>query len=627
LGLIGLLVVFTGVMIRKSYFFADDFLVFGYAHKLGLRWSFVTLQLYGHIAPTERLLHITALSISPFNYAVGEAIILVLYALLLLSFLWVFRELRVGTAVTLTFLFLVGTSTVMLNETLYFGQTVFLFPSSIFILCVTALFIRWTRTGQNWALYASWLVFALSFITQERVFIVLVYLVLLRYLVLPYRVAPGGHRWGWPDWRVWLPFAAIAAAYLSYYLTIAPSSSVKPSEISNFLRLATGAFLRVAIGLPITNVARWVTWLEIVLVATSIVLLLIFSRRRALITRVVAFFVLCFAANMLPVVHGIGGVFGSKGVAYQYQYYVDALLVLGIAVGLACSSWLAPAPATRGAHSVRRDWHFGSPALVVGCVVAIAMHLILVPSGISHVRDGNRAQEIGRTWMSNLRTSLRSIDAKRPVTVVPLTMPPAFVPGFITPFDLQALVFPALPEWHDFDQGPVKVTGPAGTLLPSSAGDAVKLTSATGLEAAIGTQDLVRVDGPVDSVCYAGNAKPGQFRVSLPTAVPGVAAANLDLSTVHEITMTPFSVGGTLTAVNQLPITRPAGDHRMIVALQGAPVDVLGFTGITPHSHFCLSSLQVGSLLVATAGGNPCQRVDKYGTAYDRVACGVPWDD
>ena len=145
----------------------------------------------------------------------AETIILILYAALMLSFLWVLRELRLGGVMTLTLLFLAGTSTVLLNETLDYDQAVFLLPASAFILCVTALFIRWTRTGQVWTLYASWFVFALSFVTQERPLVVLVYLVLLRYLVLPYRRAPGGNRRWLSDWRIWLPFAAIALAYVA----------------------------------------------------------------------------------------------------------------------------------------------------------------------------------------------------------------------------------------------------------------------------------------------------------------------------------------------------------------------------------------------------------------------------
>ena len=65
--LIAALTAYTGVMIRHSYFYADDFLSFGYAHRLGLSWSLLDLNLFGHIAPTERFLHWLPLTISPLN--------------------------------------------------------------------------------------------------------------------------------------------------------------------------------------------------------------------------------------------------------------------------------------------------------------------------------------------------------------------------------------------------------------------------------------------------------------------------------------------------------------------------------------------------------------------------------
>ena len=478
---IALLTGYIGFMIRGSYYFADDFLTFGYAHQLGLSWSLVFLNLFGHVAPTERLLHYLPQSISPFNYAVGEAIILILYAALMLSFLWVLRELRVGSTVTLTLLFLAGTSTVLLNETLYYDQTVFLLPASTFILCVTALFLRWTRTGQGWALYASWLVFAVSFITQERPLVVLVYLVLLRYVVLPYRRAPGGNRRWLSDWRIWLPFGAIAVAYVTYYLTIAPQSHTKDSVILTFLRLAGQAFMRVAIGIPITNASAWITWVELSALVILVALLLIFSPRRQLILRAAVFFVVCFIVNLEPVVQGIGGILGAKGVAFQVQYYVDALFALGIAVGLGSSDWVWQGRATltqapRHRKAAEGNHRNSLRLVVIACAAFVVLHVALLPFGISSINQGNTAQAVGRVWVGNLRHSLAAIDASHPATLIPLTVPPSFDPSFESPFNLESSFFPLLPGWHDSQTGPVEVAGPTGALVPSSAGDAVSVS-------------------------------------------------------------------------------------------------------------------------------------------------------
>ncbi len=615
--LIALLTVYTGVFIRHSYFWADDFLSFGFAHQLGLGSSLVFLNLFGHIAPTERLLHYLSLAISPFNYAVAETIILIIYAALLLSFLWVLRELRVGTAVTLVLLFVAGTSTILLNETLYYDQTTFLLPASAFILCVTALFIRWTRTGQGWALYLSWFVFALSFITQERPLVVLIYIALLRYVVLPYRQAPGGkHRW-LSDWRIWLPYGCIAGAYVGYYLTIAPHSRTNNSLIIDFFRLAGEAFLHAAIGLPIANISAWITWVELVVVLLIVGTLLAFSSRRQIVLRAVVFFVVCFLVNLGAVVHGLGGIFGAQGVAFQIQYYVDALFALGLAVGIVCSDWVSRGRTQRPRHtSIERDRRNNLGWVVAGCAGVVLIHFAVLPQGIPSIDRGNDAQPIARAWMSNLRGSLAALSSARPATVIPLSMPASFDPGFEAPYDFESGIFPLLPEWHDYDTGPVEVAGPSGALVPSSAGDAISFTG--GALAAATVVDLTPVSGPPGAVCYQSNDRTGQLRMNLPHVVKGgVVAADLSLTSESSFTITPFSVYGDTTSLATWPATVRRGTSRILVSLPGGPVNTVGFAEIPPGVRFCITALQIGSVLVHSSGA-ACNEIDVYGSSQRR---------
>jgi hypothetical protein len=625
--LIALLTAYTGYMIRGSYYFADDFLTFGYAHRLGLSWSLVFLNLFGHVAPTERLLHYLPLSVSPFNYAFAETIILVLYAALMLSFMWVLRELRLSFVVTLTLLFLAGTSTILLNETLYFDQTVFLLPASTFILCVSALFIRWTRSGQAWALYLSWLVFALSFITQERPLVVLVYLVLLRYLVLPYRQAPGGKRRWLADWRIWTPFAAIAAAYVGYYLTIAPHSKTNESLILTFLRLTGQAFMRAVIGIPITNVWTWTTWLELGVVVLIVGGLLVFSPRRQLVFRATVFFIVCFLVNLAPVLHGIGGIIGAGGVAFQVQYYVDALFALGIAVGLICSDWVWQGrawSARRARHKAEGSSNNGFRWTVIACAAFVVLHIALLPFGVRSINSGNVGQTIGRSWMGNLRHSLAGIDAAHPATVIPLTMPPSFDPTFEAPFNQESSIFPLLSEWHDDDNGPVEVAGPTGGTVVTSAGDSVGLNSQSlAFASAI---DLSRAPGPAGESCFRGNGRLGRLWIELPhTVTGGVVAGNVSVNTRQPFTLLPISVDEkSHISVSQYPQTVRQGNSRIFVVFPGRSVATVGFADISPRSHFCIAGLQVGSVLEHFVG-TTCQEIDLYGNPKNVVDCGVPW--
>ena len=534
LGLIAALAVLMGILIRNSFFFADDFLTFGYAHREGFSPKFVFVNLFGHIAPVERITHLI-----PLNYSAGEAVILAFYVLLLLTLLWVLRELRVGLPVTLTVLFVVGTSTILLNETLYYDQTVFLFPASTFILGITALFVRWVRTGRARYLYLSWLAFALSFVTQERPLVVLAYLVVLRYLVLPRRLAPGGRRKFLSDWRVWLPFALIGGAYAGYYVTLAPHSNTTIRTMLDFLRIAPQNFFRGVIGAPFQPPAGWVTITELVFLLVITVAVIAVATKRMLIAKAALFFVVCLVVNLLPVVHGIGGVIGAAAVAGEMQYYVDPLLALGVAAGIAASEWLAqPTPlperageiadqtaeqaivSRRSRITARRTRRY----TVYGCLAVVVVHLALLPLGFRQVFHQNGSQPAFRSWVANLNRSLMEAARKAPrPDVVGLTIPQSFVPAFEAPYNLEQPLFGLLPAHVTSGGGPVEVVGPTGDLIKVSAGDSVTVSGGPELAGALNADRLRSTPSPPGFTCMKATGAAGAFTVVLPRAVGGRA--------------------------------------------------------------------------------------------------------
>ena len=482
--------------------------------------------------------------------------------------------------------------------------------------------------GTSGTLYMSWLVFALSFITQERPLVVLVYLVLLRYLVLPHRKAPGGERRWLSDWRIWTPFAAIAAAYVGYYLTIAPHSKTNESLILTFLRLTGQAFMRLVVGIPMSNPSTWIAWLEFGVVVVIVGALLVFSPRRQLVLRAIIFFIVCFLVNLAPVLHGIGGIIGAGGVAFSVQYYVDALFALGIAVGLACSDWVwqgRGSPAKRARHQKAE----GSPNsglrwTIIACAAFVMLHLILLPFGVRSINSGNVAQKVARSWVGNLRHSLAGIDSAHPATVIPLTMPSSFDPGFEAPFDQESYIFPLLPEWHDGDTGPVVVAGPTGATVRTLAGDAVTVNPMD--VAFASTKNLSRASGPAGAACYRGNGRLGELGIGLPHTVKGgVVAGNVFFNAQRSFSLLPFSVDDkSRISVNVYPQTVRRGNSRIFMVLPGTSVSTIGIANISPRSHFCITGVQVGSVLEHPFG-TTCQEIDAYGQAKNIVDCGVPW--
>jgi hypothetical protein len=626
-----------GYVIRGSFFIADDYQAFGLAHFEGLGPKLLFTPAYGNMAPTERFLHWLSLSIAPLNYGLGEVIILTLTAALLVSLLWALRELRAHPVVVLAAIFIVGSSTIVFYEAFDFDQVTFLFPASSCMLCVMALFVRWIRTGKTWVLVASWVVYGLSFLTQERLLILPVYLVVVRYLVLPYRMPPGGRRKPWADWRIWLPFAAIALGYYAYYRRLAEHSHPDYGTTFTFLRIAGQKFFGALLGLPLQGVPGWVTVIAWSVIVAVLVAVLVASRvavrRRALLGSTV-FFVLAFATNLFAVFQGVGGSIGINGIIGQLQYYLDPIVAFALALGMA-SSPLASAPDPLDRLAMEDPENAGQVSLrwplVVGCAVLVALHIALLPFGMSNVLDSQRGQRLAAVWVPTLRSSLSAMDrANKPTSILPLTMPAAFVPSFEAPFQLEQLFLPLLPEWRPSDHGQVTIIGSRGDLESARALNSVTVT---------GPEVKARLGPPYSGLsshvnsngetCFTGTGDNGQFRIVLPKQVDGSQiAVDLHVVAARPFTVTPFLVTPhSQTTLNVSSVTVPAGNHRLLASLSNNPVSVVGFIGFDRDADFCVLGLQVAGVgVISPTHADQCQNVNQYGSPVGtREPCGVAW--
>ena len=624
-----------GYLIRGSFFIADDYQAFGLAHVEGFGSKLLFTPGYGNLAPTERFLHWLALSISPMNYGVGEAMILILSGAMLVSLLWVLRELRVDPVVTFAAIFFVGCSTIVLYEVFDFDQVTFLFPASACMLAVTALFIRWIRTGSTPVLVVSWVLFGLSFFTQERLLILPIYLVIVRYLVLPYRLPLGGKKKPWADWRLWTPYAVIELAYYGYYRSLAEHHPPDFANTFSFFEQAVQMFVRVLFGLPLQGVPGWVTpveWLAILGVFVAILVASLNKGRRRALLGATVFFVAAFAVNLFAVFQGVGGIYSIAGILSLPAYYLDPILALAIAVGLATSP-LASAPQPPEGLPVSEPEEGASTPLrwpvVVGCAVLVALHVALLPFGISNVLDSQGGQRLAASWVPTLRSSLSAADgARTPTTVLPLTMPASVVPAFEAPFQLEETFLTLLPEFRDSDRGPVTIIGPTGQLEPARALNSVTVTGPQVMgQLGIGNGLSTHVNASGET-CFTGKKAGGQFNIVLPRPVSGEQiAADVHIKTARPLTMIPFAVGPPQTA-NTLAVTVPAGDHRVVVALEGTTsVKDVGFYNLNADVDFCVGGVQVAAVGVASSPSDgACQNVDSYGSPLaNREPCGVAW--
>lgn len=627
-----------GFFIRNSYYFADDGLIFEYAHRLGFGGKLFFLRMYGHVAPVERMTHLLIVDVDPISYALGATVIVLLITGLLISLLWVLRELRVPNIATGTLLVLVGLSTVVLNESLYYDQIVFLVPASIAVLLILALFLRWHRTGRMAPLVAAWVLFPLSFVTQERPIVVLPFLVLLRYVVLPRRPAPGGDNRLAADWRLWSPFAVVGFVYVLYYTRFQPASPPKLSAWVTFVWLSAVNYYRAIVALPFGSPPAWLTILTITTFVVVIVPLLVrYAIRRTQVRRALIFALATFVVNIYPVMHGAGGVAGAAGVADQLQYYLDPLLGLAVAAGLSVSPWIAPEPVVvpyRPVHTRRRR-HRSNPVPNIGIVVAssaLILHVIALAYSAPKIEVANELQVRAARWASHVDRSLDQIDAMAThATVIPLHVPSFYIPEFELDAWREDLYFPVLHAWHAYSAGPVEAIDFNGDLRPVLAAGgytAPAYASGTGQYAFNGLRQLRSAGG---MECGVASSSSSSATISLPGTVgyrggPAVAV-DLQISVDQPASLRIATSDDKQWSFSQeLSIVNPSV-HRILTLTPAQPVAGVGIIDVTPGVRICLGAVQVGGIEFAPDQNGTCWASSLVGQQVNAEPCGRTWQE
>ncbi len=638
--LIGTEAVVLAILIRNSYFYADDVLSFIDAHRLGLSWKLVTLNVYGHVAPFERLSHLLIVDVDPLSYVLGAAVIVVLWAALLAALAWNLLELRVKWRTSAFLLLLVGISTVSINEALYYDQTVFLVPATTFVLLVTAFYLRWQRTGRFRHLACSWLLFALSFVTQERPIVAIPYLVTLRYCVLVWQPPPGRPRRRiLGEWRVWTPYAVVAALYVYYYSRFQPKAYPSLAQTLTFGLIAPENFLRAAVGVPLVHSPLWLSVSGLVVVVGLAAWFAARARRRPQFGRAALFGVMALVVNLYPVMRGVGGVVGPQGVADQLQYYLDPLCGFALAVGLAESSLTAGGPRMwskrQPAVPLPRRVHVRPRQALMGgsfMAAALLVHAVALGYSLPKVFAANQYQVAAGRWEHNLEASLAATDREAGhATIVPLLLPGFYEPGFEAPFNREDMYFGLLPSYHKFDTGPVQIVDPYGTLDTVFASSATQLSASGAGRRAFSFSGMSAVPSPAGTTCAEGSSSYGTLRMALPTVVGQVGsgatvAMDISMSAGTKASLVPYSSLEGVTTFSPEPVTLSAGDRRIVVAIPGQAADQVGFVHVPPHIRFCVRGAEVGILSYPASGTVPCRAANSSGAPTMPVPCGRPWD-
>lgn len=618
-------------LIRDSYYYGDDVLTFDLAHQLGFGWSLIKVAVYGHVAPVERLAHLVIVDTWPISYPLGELIIVLLWTSLLAALLWVLRELQVALAPSALILFFAGASTVVANEALYYDQTVFLVPASTCILVVVALFLRWLRTNSRAALIGAYVVFALSFISQERPIVALGYLVVLRYVVVWDR-PPARWRTGIKaDWWLWLPFAIPALIYVWVYRKYEPHSHVTIGAMLKFARISFEDFMRVIVGMPIAGSPLWVSIVGLLGTISVFALLGWWARHRTSIWKAGVLASVIFVINLYPVMRGVGGAIGAVGVANQLQYYLDALFGLGVAVGVALSPWVPGRDAGDDVLPIR--WATTERRVVVGGVAALVLaHCGALAYSLPKVWDVNGHQRQAAKWSGRLIAGLGSENrAGRHVRILAGILPDFYVPAFEAPYNQASAYLPLLPQWHDYASGPVAIIDSSGDLKSVAASDPVQLNAfGPDLSHFFFANFGNAPSDPGETCLQGGNNVEAGVNVELPRPVgtnlggPLVGVdISMSLDRAASFVLATHSARGWSFA--PVATSVPAGQRDVILMSPAGRVDQLALTEITPGSQMCLQSIEVGTVVSAEPDLVGCHDFTLSGFPSDYAVCGRPW--
>lgn len=266
-------------------FYQDDLLQFGVAQQSGLSWELLSLNVFQHFAPVNRLAHLFLVRVTDFSLWGGMLLSAGLVLLLLASLLWVLHELAASFPARLLALVAVGLSITVLDTAVWADAALHILPALVATNAVVAAHVRGVTTGhRRWHVLALAL-FAGGILTQERVLFALPLAVLVDVLLL------GSGRSLRDRWQllrsVLVPLAAmtvvalVGAVYI--YVNYAAGSAAARPSLGVTGKVALGAFTEGIgppwVGIRLDQLTSVPVQVAILAVALAVAAVLVWVRR------------------------------------------------------------------------------------------------------------------------------------------------------------------------------------------------------------------------------------------------------------------------------------------------------------------------------------------------------------
>lgn len=361
-----------------SYFFEDDIPQFYVAHmnQAGL-WSYAFAPMWGHLVPGYSLIYLLIDRVTPMNFEVALAIMVTCHAVSAVLLQRIFTLLFGRAWWTYALALAWAISIVYLPSFAWFSAGLHSIPAITAALASVHGYLCWWGTGRRGWLVWSLVAMVIGLAFYEKAWLIPLYLLAMRVLLLdPESRISDSLRSLLDEWRVWLAYAAICAAFVIVYLTGTynkPAGGAAVDDVLRYLRIFwVEGFSPTAFGIRVPLALHGQEeWHRIVIVAAQVTLIGVvawsIARRRAA-WRAWVFLLVTVVANAL-MLSGRVSQLGPDGAGFYIRYYTEPALLLALTIPFA---FAVPRPRSRIA-AVEPVASFRMPGALVGATALVAL--------------------------------------------------------------------------------------------------------------------------------------------------------------------------------------------------------------------------------------------------------------
>ena len=602
LGWAGLLVLLTGVLVallwRRFHYANDDLLQFSVARDEGLSWQTLTLNVFQHVAPYNRMGHLLVFRVADLSPFAGLAFMAVNELAMLAAALWLMTELRLSTTRRVVALVVIGLGVPVSESAIWFDSSMHVLAAIAVTLAICAAHVRGVRTGlRRWHVVAL-VLFVLGQLTQERPLFALPVAVLIDLLLL-WRFLPWGERLR----RLWtlrwplLPMTVVAAAIavgLRVFVVLdhLPVPDV-PTTLRTMLSALVDYLVPSLVNLPLSGPLPMAG--QFVALGAVLVLGLVVARA----ARGNAGPVL-FVAAVFLLYYGflkVSPLLNESTIDANAQRLTNAVYVTVPAV-IALAHVRLPVPSRWESRSRRRPW-----------AAAVAVLLLAGYLGATNIVYLDRqwaAPTAARGYLDAVRADAAQWSAPD-VSLVPLSAPRAMGVGWSAPFlehdHLLSLV----------SRGFVRGEYRGRPVLIDNRGQ-VRRAALLDSDATVQI-----VSGGCDQPSSVGD---GSVLITVDRVLrSGPWFLLVDYEADRELRAQLGTHDGALGwRVAAGPTKLDEGTHHQLVPLGVSSVDAVDLRPLA-GADLCVSDVELVRPVLVEAGGDRCRAIDRYGRPGGRVRC------